>query len=56
MLERQRAIYAADEAAARPLVAVGESPAAEGLDPIEHASLAAVCLGILNLDEALSRE
>jgi len=56
MLERQRAIYAADEAAARALVAVGESPAAEGLDPIEHASLAAVCLGILNLDEALSRE
>jgi len=53
---RQRALYAADPAAAAALVSVGASPRDPALDPVEHAALAAVCLAILNLDEALSRQ
>ena len=56
MLERQRGFYAADPAAAAALVAVGEAPKAEGLDPVEHAAFSATCLAIFNLDESLTRE
>ena len=49
------AARAAPDAAAK-LLAVGESPREKALDPVEHAALAATCLGILNLDEALTRE
>jgi len=49
------AARAAPDAAAK-LLAVGESPRDPALDPVEHAALAATCLGILNLDEALTRE
>ena len=56
MFERQLGFMRADETAARALLAVGESPRDEGLDPAEHAALAATCLAILNLDEALTRE
>ena len=45
-----------DRAAAEKLLAVGEAPRDPGIDPVEHAALAVVCLGILNLDEALTRE
>ena len=34
----------------------GDSKRDETLDPISHAALANVCLAILNLDEALTRE
>jgi len=37
-------------------VSVGESPRDESLDAAEHAALGGVCLGIFNLDEALTRE
>ncbi|MFM9011236.1 MAG: hypothetical protein ACKON8_10290, partial [Planctomycetota bacterium] len=53
---RQLAIYRSDAVAATRLLAVGESPRDATLDPAEHAALASVCLAILNLDEALSRE
>jgi hypothetical protein len=53
---RQVAIYAKDGAGARALLGVGESRRDEALDAGEHAALAAVCLAILNLDEALTRE
>ena len=56
MLTRQREFYAADPAAAKALVSVGASPKDESLDPVDHAALAAVCLAIFNLDEALTRE
>ena len=56
MLARQRALYAADPAAAAALVAVGEAPQAAALDQVEQAALSAVCLAIFNLDEALTRE
>ncbi len=54
--DRQLALYRADIDAARQLVAVGESPRDERLDPAEHAALASVCLAVFNLDEALTRE
>jgi hypothetical protein len=56
MHRRQRELYAADPAAAAALVSVGASPRDPALDPVEHAALAAVCLAILNFDEALSRQ
>jgi hypothetical protein len=56
MHARQFEIYSADAAAAKGLVAVGESPRDESLDPAEHAALSAVCLAVFNLDEALTRE
>ncbi len=54
--ENQASIYARDKSAARALLAVGESKRDETLDVAEHAALSAVCLAILNLDEALTRE
>jgi len=56
MHARQLEVYAADAAAARQLLAVGASPRDEALEPAGHAALTAVCLGIFNLDEALTRE
>ncbi len=53
---RQREFYAADPDAARQLLAVGVSGRDESCDPVEHAALTNVCLAILNLDEALTRE
>ncbi len=56
MLEEQLAIYRADKAAAKKLLAVVSAPADAGLDPAEHAAWTNLCLAILNLDEALTRE
>jgi len=53
---RQLAVYRGDAEAAKQVVSVGESARDESLDPTEHAALASVCLAILNLDEALTRE
>ena len=55
-LEKQRAIYKADAKAAAEVVAIGAAPKTTKLDVSEHAALSAVCLAILNLDEALTRE
>jgi hypothetical protein len=55
-LERMKSQYANDKPAALKLLAVGESKADESLDPVEHAAYAAMCLEILNLDEALTKE
>jgi hypothetical protein len=54
--DRQLGIFQSDAKAARALLAVGASPRDETLNISEHAALAAVCLAILNLDEALTRE
>ena len=56
MHDRQLALCKADLDASRKLLAVGESPRNESLDPAGHAALTNVCLAILNLDEALTRE
>jgi hypothetical protein len=55
-LDRQLAIYQADTAATQALLAVGESKTKATLPPAEHAAFTSVCLAILNLDEALTRE
>jgi hypothetical protein len=56
MLDQQREHFAKDKAAAAKSLAVGESPRDAKLDVVEHAALAAVCLALFNLDEALTRE
>ena len=56
MHSRQLSAYRQDRPAAEKFLGVGEWPRDTTLDPVEHAALAAVCLGILNLDEALTRE
>jgi hypothetical protein len=54
--QKQASIYVSDKPGALALLAVGESKRDETLDVAEHAALSAVCLAILNLDEALTRE
>ena len=54
--ERQAAIFARDPAQAEALLQVGAAPRDSAIPVAEHAPLTAVCLAILNLDEALTRE
>nr|WP_123784772.1 PSD1 and planctomycete cytochrome C domain-containing protein [Pirellula staleyi] len=54
--DKQQAIFAADPAAATASLQVGSAPRNQSLDAVQHASLASVCLAIMNLDEALTRE
>ncbi len=54
--DRQAAIYRASPESAKALLSVGASKRDESIDLTEHAALASVCLAILNLDEALTRE
>ena len=54
--DRHAAMYRADPKAARALLSVGAAPRDETLDVGEHAALASLCLAILNLDDALTRE
>lgn len=54
--EKQLAIYRTDADAAAAFLNVGETPRDETLNLAEHAALTAVCLGVLNLDEALTRQ
>jgi hypothetical protein len=55
-LKRLRAQYAANPAAAKKLLAVGERKRNESLSVTEHAAFANLCQLILNLDEALTKE
>jgi hypothetical protein len=55
-LGRLKREYTADPAAAQKLLAVGESKRNEKVNAVEHAAYTAVCLEILNLDEALTKE
>ena len=54
--DRQAQFYTADAKAAKALLGIGASRRDESLNLTEHAALASVCLAILNLDEALTRE
>jgi hypothetical protein len=54
--DRQLAIYTQDSAAAEALLKVGSAARDDSITAAEHAALAAVCLALLNLDEALTRE
>ncbi|MEO1991425.1 MAG: PSD1 and planctomycete cytochrome C domain-containing protein [Pirellulales bacterium] len=49
-------LYRPDPEAAKVFISIGNAPRDESLNILEHAAMAAVCLGIMNLDEALTRE
>jgi hypothetical protein len=55
-LERLKSQYAADPAAAEKLMKTGESRRDEKLNAAEHAAYTGLCLELLNLDEALTKE
>jgi hypothetical protein len=55
-LQRSRSGYRQDGAAAMALLSVGESPRSQQLAADEHAAWTAVCLAVLNLDEALTKQ
>jgi hypothetical protein len=55
-LSKQQAMFETDPDAARKSLLIGETAQDPSLDASTHAALSAVCLGILNLDEALTRE
>ena len=55
-LEKQRAIYNGHPDAAKKLLSVGATPPSDTFPPAEQAAWTAICLGILNFDESLTRE
>ena len=55
-MEKQLSFFQNEPASARKLLHVGAAPQPENIEPAQHAALTSVCLGILNLDEALTRE
>ncbi len=55
-LNRSMAEFRRDPKAAERYLSEGESPRDTKLDPVEHAAYATICLEIMNLDEALTRE
>ena len=55
-LQSLRALFTADEAAAKKLIAVGESKASDKLKPADLAAFTSVASLLLNLDETISKE
>ncbi len=55
-MQKQLAFFSDDPTAAQAFVEVGNAPRDKALDLPTHAALSAVCLAILNLDEAMTRE
>lgn len=55
-LQRSRSEFASDPKAADALLAMGDSPRDPAIAAIEHAAWTALCLGVLNLDETLTKE
>lgn len=53
---KQRAMFESDPASADQFLSIGSKPKAQSSDGLTHAALSVVCLGILNLDESLTRE
>ena len=56
LLKEMRDHYKAKPAAARRIIAAGESPAATTIDPVELAAWTSVAQAIMNLDETLTKE
>ncbi len=56
MFGRQLEIYQADPDSAVALLSVGATKRNESLDVTQHAAMSALCMAILNLDEAITRE
>jgi hypothetical protein len=54
-LMKLRAAYEAEPEAAKQLASAGEAPRDEKLAPVEHAAWSGLCLMLLNLDEALTK-
>jgi hypothetical protein len=54
--EEQLEVFIENPNEAKQLLSVGESKRDEQFSLAEHAALTTTCLGILNLDQALSRE
>jgi hypothetical protein len=52
----QLAIYREEPGEAKALLNVGEAKHAQHYNHEEHAALTVTCLGILNLDQSLTRE
>ena len=55
-LQKQLNFYTQDPAAALAFVETGKAARDKTLDVVNHAALSAVCLTIMNLDEAITRE
>jgi hypothetical protein len=55
-LGKLRTQQTTDRAAVLKLLAVGESKRDESVDPVEHAAWTSLCLLLLNLDEAVTKE
>ncbi len=55
-MEKQIAFYSEDPVSAQAFVEIGNAPRDKTLNLSSHAALSAVCLAILNLDEAMTRE
>ena len=45
-----------DTGAAHKILKVGDSKRDESIDAVEHAAWAGICLAVLNLDEAITKE
>ena len=54
-LQRERERFAAQPEAASALLAIGEAPRSEELEPLEHAAWTQVAAIVLNLSEAVTR-
>ena len=55
VLTSTRVRFSEDPAAAKEFVSVGQSPRDETLGLAEHATWAALCLAVLNLDETINK-
>ena len=55
-MQKQFAFFSDDPMAAKAFIEVGNASRDQALDLTTHAALSAVCLAILNLDEAMTRE
>ena len=55
-LQKLRATYANDPAAAKALLTIGDSKRDEKLNPTDHAAYTVLCNMILNLDEVITKE
>ena len=56
LLQQQLEVYRHDPEAAKKVIAIGQAPRNEKLNPAEHAAWSCVCLALFNLDETLTRE
>ena len=55
LLVEERAAFTADVPGAEALLAVGDKPKGDGLDPAEHAAYTLLANLLLNLDETITK-